>query len=168
MWAHASAADRRTVNGLTRFATPRMPTNEEHLRKLERMYHAAPINRLYQPVIRVNDGTAEIDVPVKPEFFHAAHALHGSAYFKALDDAAFFAVSSLVTDVFVLTASFTIYLTRPVSEGPLRAVGRVVHRSRNLFLAEAELHDGRQRQVARGSGSFMRSTIALSADVGYA
>ena len=117
-----------------------MPTDEEHLRKLERMYHVAPINHLYQPVIRVDDGTAEIDVPV----------------------------SSLVTDVFVLTASFTIYLTRPVSEGPLRAVGRVVHRSRNLFLADAELHDVRQRQVARGSGSFMRSAIALTADLGYA
>jgi acyl-coenzyme A thioesterase PaaI-like protein len=49
----------------------------------------------------------------------------------------------------------------------MRAIGRVVHRSRNLFLAEAELHDGRQRQVARGSGSFMRSAIALSADLGY-
>ena len=145
-----------------------MHTDEEHFRKLERMYHDAPINRLYQPVIRVEDGRAEIDVPVKPEFFHAAHALHGSAYFNALDDAAFFAVSSVVTDVFVLTASFTVYLTRPVTEGVLHAVGRVVHRSRNLFLAEAELRDGQQRQVGRGSGSFMRSAIALSADLRYA
>jgi acyl-coenzyme A thioesterase PaaI-like protein len=68
-------------------------------------------------------------IPVRPEFFHAAHAVHGSVYFKALDDAAFFAVNSLVTDVFVLTASYNLYLTRPVTEGALRAVGRVVHRS---------------------------------------
>ena len=134
---------------------------------LERMYHDAPINRLYHPVIRVEDGRAEIDVPAKPEFFHAAHALHGSCYFKAMDDAAFFAVSSVVTDVFVLTASFTVYLTRPVTEGILHAVGRVVHRSRTLFLAEAELHDGQRRQVGRGSGSFMRSAIALSSELGY-
>jgi hypothetical protein len=35
---------------------------------------------------------------VRPDFFHAAHAVHGSVYFKALDDAAFFAVASLVQE----------------------------------------------------------------------
>jgi uncharacterized protein (TIGR00369 family) len=141
--------------------------DEEHFRKLERMYHGAPINRFFEPKIRIANGTADLRMSVKPDFFHAAHAVHGSVYFKALDDAAFFAVSSLVTDVFVLTASYNIYLTRPVTEGVLQASGRVVHRSRSLFLAEAELLDAEQRQVARGSGSFMRSRIALTAQVGY-
>jgi acyl-coenzyme A thioesterase PaaI-like protein len=77
------------------------------------------------------------------------------------------AVSSLFTDVLVLTASFNIYLTRPVTEGVLRASGRVIHRSRSLILAEAELVDGKERQVARGSVSFMRRTVALTAAVGY-
>ena len=146
----------------------RMQIDEEHFRKLERMYHGAPINRYFQPTLRVSQGSAELQMPVKPDLFHAAHALHGSVYFKALDDAAFFAVSSLVADVFVLTASYNIYLTRPVTEGVLRASGRVVHSSRKLFLAEAELVDAQERLVARGSGSFMRSTIALTPQVGYA
>ena len=145
-----------------------MQSDEEHFRKLERMYHGAPINRLYEPTIRIASGVTELEMPVKPELFHAAHALHGSVYFKALDDAAFFAVSSLVTDVFVLTASYNVYLTRPVTKGVLRASGRVVHSSRNLFLAEAELFDEEKRVVGRGSGSFMRSTIALTPQVGYA
>jgi len=140
----------------------------EHFRKLERLYHGAPINQFYRPALTVSHGAAELVIPVRPEFFHAAHAVHGSVYFKALDDAAFFAVNSLVTDVFVLTASYNLYLTRPVTEGALRAVGRVVHRSRQLFLAEAELFDTEGRQVGRGSGSFMRSTIPLTPDVGYA
>ena len=145
-----------------------MDVPEEHFRKLERMYHqAAPINRFYSPTLTVSHGAAELCIPVRPEFFHAAHAVHGSVYFKALDDAAFFAVNSLVTDVFVLTVSFNLYLTRPVTGGTLSAIGRVVHRSRNLFLAEAEVRDGEERQVARGSGSFMRSKIALGPDVGY-
>ena len=144
-----------------------MPANEEHYRRLERMYHAAPINRYFRPTLSVSSAAATILLPVRPEFFHAAHAVHGSVYFKALDDAAFFAANSLVPDVFVLTASYNLYLTRPVSEGTLRAEGRVVHRSRSLFLAEAELFDSDDRQVGRGSGSFMRSTIALTPDVGY-
>jgi uncharacterized protein (TIGR00369 family) len=132
------------------------------------MYAQAPINDYFRPTIRVSEGRADVTIPVRPDFFHAAHAVHGSVYFKALDDAAFFAVASLVQDVFVLTVSYTVYLTRPVSQGEIRAVGRVVHGSKNLFIAEAELLDRDARQVGRGSGSFMRSTIPLSAEVGYA
>ena len=139
----------------------------EHFRKLERMYHGAPINEYYRPRLTVGEGRAELEIPVRPEFFHAAAAVHGSVYFKALDDAAFFAVNSLVTDVFVLTVSYNIYLTRPVSEGVLLAKASVVHRSRQLFIADAELFDQHARQVARGSGSFMRSQIALTPEIGY-
>ncbi len=131
------------------------------------MYHAAPVNQFFRPVLRVDEGRAELEIPVREEFFHAAAAVHGSVYFKALDDAAFFAVNSLVTDVFVLTVSFNIYLTRPVSEGVLRARASVVHRSRQTFIADAELFDQNARQIARGSGSFMRSQIALTAEIGY-
>jgi len=131
------------------------------------MYHAAPINEYYRPTLVVREGEAELEIPIRPEFFHAAAAVHGSVYFKALDDAAFFAVQSLVADVFVLTVSFNIYLTRPVSEGTLRSRASVVHRSRQLFIAEAELLDDRSRSIARGSGSFMKSQIALTPAIGY-
>jgi acyl-coenzyme A thioesterase PaaI-like protein len=83
-----------------------MTTNEEHYRTLEKMYASAPCNGYYAPEIHVSHGNAEVVIPVQPKFFHAAGATHGSVYFKALDDAAFFAVSSLVTDVFALTVSF--------------------------------------------------------------
>ena len=141
--------------------------SEEHYRKLERMYASAPINEYYRPVLRVSEGAATVEIPIRPDFFHAAHAVHGSVYFKALDDAAFFAVNSLVPDVFVLTVTYNVYLTRPLSEGTLRASGRVVHQSRQLYIAEAELFDHRGKQAGRGSGTFMKSTIALTPDVGY-
>ncbi len=66
--------------------------NPEHFRKLERMYSLAPINRYFNPKILVDAGYAEICIPIRPEFHHAANAVHGSVYFKAMDDAAFFAV----------------------------------------------------------------------------
>lgn len=142
-------------------------SSDEHFRKLERLYATAPINAFFLPRLSVGAGRAEVSIPVRPDFFHAAHAVHGSVYFKALDDAAFFAVNSLVTDVFVLTVTYNVYLTRPVTAGVMTATGRVVNRSRNLFIAEAELVDDRGRSVGRGSGSFMRSAIPLSPDVGY-
>ena len=144
-----------------------MAVDPEHFRKLERMYHSAPINAFFRPALTIGEGEAELEIAVRPEFFHAASAVHGAVYFKALDDVAFFAVNSLVTDVFVLTVSFNLYLTRPISEGTMRAKARVTHRSRQLFLAEGEVLDGEGRLIARGSGSFMRSTITLSAEIGY-
>jgi uncharacterized protein (TIGR00369 family) len=145
-----------------------MTISPEHFRKLERMYAGAPINRYYAPRLTIAEGTTELVIAVKPDFFHAAGAIHGSVYFKALDDAAFFAANSLVDDAFVLTVSFNVYLTRPVSSGELIAKGRVVHQSRQLLVAESEAFDSQGRQVARGSGSFMRSQVRLAAEIGYA
>ncbi len=142
-------------------------SNEEHFRKLERMYARAPINEYFQPDLHISEGRAEFILPVRRDLFHAAGGVHGAVYFKALDDAAFFAVNSLVEDVFVLTVSFTVYLTRPISSGEMRATARVVHRSQRLFVAEAEVVDSKGRQIARGSGTFMRSNVALSPEIGY-
>ena len=139
----------------------------EHFRKLERMYLSAAINAYYAPTISIGEGSAEVTIAVRPEFFHAAGAVHGAVYFKLLDDAAFFAANSLVDDWFLVTVSFNLYLTRPVAEGQMRAVGRVVHHSRRLFIAEAELTDASGREIARGSGTFMRSAIPLASVPGY-
>jgi uncharacterized protein (TIGR00369 family) len=131
------------------------------------MYSTARINAFFSPTLTISEGAAQIVVPVRPDFFHAAHAVHGAVYFKMLDEAAFFAVNSLVEDVFVLTVTFNLYLTRPVTAGILTATGRVVHASKRLYLAESLLSDEQGKELARGSGSFMKSQIALSADLGY-
>lgn len=141
--------------------------DEEHFRKLERAYASAPINRFFKPRLHVGDGVAEIRLDVLPEFLHAAGAAHGSVYFKALDDATFFAANSLIPDVFVLTASFNIQFVRPISAGSMTATARAVHRSRRVVLAEGVLEDDSGRQLARGSGLFMPSDIELNAEIGY-
>jgi len=142
-------------------------SDDEHYRKLERMYASAPINDFFRPVMQVSEGRAVISMKVRRDFFHAANAVHGALYFKALDDAAFFAVNSLVPDRFVLTVSLNAYLIRPISEGEVRAVGQVVHRSRRLFVAESQLFDSAGNEIARGSGTFVPSSIPLSPQVGY-
>lgn len=140
---------------------------EDHYRKLERMYLSAPLNDFYRPTIRVDRARSEITVPVNEHLFHAAGAVHGSAYFKMLDDAAWFAVNSLVTDEFVLTTTFNVYLTRPVSSGLLRSVGQVVNEGRTRWIAEAVVYDSEGRDVGRGSGSFVKSGRTLGPDIGY-
>jgi uncharacterized protein (TIGR00369 family) len=137
-----------------------------HHAALETMYVRAPINQFFRPSIHIGHASAEIRMSIRADMHHAAHAAHGAVYFKLLDDAAFFAVQSLVSDVFVLTTGFTLYLLAPVADGEMVATGNVVHQSKRLFLGEATIAvDG--QVVARGNGTFVRSAIRLDERVGY-
>jgi len=129
--------------------------------------HSVPFIELTGLKAVVKKGQAEMILPVKEEFFHAAGAMHGALYFLALDNAAFFAVNSLVEDVFVLTTSFTTYITRPVSEGTVKAIGKVVYQNKSQFIAESVLYDSNDNEIARANGVFVRSKIPLSEKLGY-
>ena len=140
---------------------------EEHYRKLEHMYASARSQEHFTNQIRVSEGEARLTLPVSEKYFHAANAVHGHVYFKVMDDVAFFAANSMVTGHFVLTSSFTTYLTRPINKGSLHGVGRVVHRSKNLIIAEAVVTNDEGKEIARGSGTFMKSSLPLTEDIGY-
>ncbi len=142
-------------------------TSEQHYRCLESMYQAAPINKIFPPVMTVSEGEAVIEIELSSEFFHSAGAVHGSVYFKVLDDSAFFAANSLEADLFVLTSSFTTYITRPVSSGKMRAVGRVVNKNRSQWIVESVVFDSENREIARGNGIFVRSKVLLKDAAGY-
>jgi len=141
---------------------------EKHYRALEKMYLSAPINRFYNPRISVSNESAEIEIDVNEELFHVARAVHGSVYFKMLDDAAFFAANSIEKDYFVLTVSFTIYLTRPISAGCMKSIGKVVNKINTQIIAEAIVYDGQGRELGRGSGIFVRGKLPLADAMGYA
>src|SRR3546814_10874433 len=95
-------------------------------------------------------GTSRIDFTIEPRHFHAAGAAHGTSYFKMLDDAAFYAANSLVTDRFLLTTAFTLLFTKPLREGPVTAEGRWVSGQRRVFVAEARLIDAAGEEAAGG------------------
>lgn len=139
-----------------------------HFRALERLYASAPINGLFHSRLTIpSGGQSRIDFSVEPEHFHAAGAAHGTLYFKMMDDAAFYAANSLVTDRFLLTTAFNLLFTRPLRPGPIVAEGRWLSGKRRVFVAEARLVDGDGEEVGRGTGTFMRSTIPLAGLPGY-
>ena len=140
----------------------------EHFRALEALYRAAPVNRLFESTLElVEEGFARIHFNVAGDSFHAAGAAHGTIYFKMLDDAAFYACNSLVTDRFLLTTAFNLNFTRPLRAGPVVAEGRWISGRRRVFVGEARLIDCDGEEAARGTGTFMRSHIALSSLPGY-
>ena len=140
-----------------------------HHRALERLYASAPINARFASRLDVlGEGSARITFEVTEASYHAAGAAHGTIYFKMLDDAAFYAANTLVTDRFLLTTSFNLHFTKPVRAGTVVAEGRWVSGRRRVFVAESRLVDAEGDEIGRGTGTFMRSRIALSSLPGYA
>lgn len=141
---------------------------QEHHRALERLYASAPVNTLFVSRIEIPDqGLARISFEVDPRHFHAAGAAHGTLYFKMLDDAAFYAANTLVTDRFLLTTAFNLHFTRPLKRGRVVAEGRWISGRRRVLVAESRLVDEDGEEVGRGTGTFMRSHIALAGLPGY-
>ncbi len=139
-----------------------------HCAALEGLYATAPVNQHFKSAIEIPEpGLCRIRFEVGKDLFHAAGAVHGSAYFKMLDDAAFYAANSLVPDRFLLTTAFNLFFTRPLQAGPVIAEGRWVSGRKRVFVAEARLIDDGGDEAARGTGTFMRSAIPLHTLQGY-
>lgn len=139
-----------------------------HWRALERLYQAAPINRLFASQLEIiEEGAARIRFTIDESVYHAAGAAHGTIYFKMLDDAAFYAANTLVSDRFLLTTSFNLHFTKPIRAGEAIAEGRWISGRKRVLVAEARIVDSEGEEIGRGTGTFMRSRIPLSSLAGY-
>lgn len=135
----------------------------EHFERLKTMYSLAPIHNFYEGIeLIVSENKAEIILPIDQRYFHGGMSTHGSVYFKVLDDAAYFACQSVITDFFIVTTNFSINLLRPITGGTIRAVGEIDFVSANLFTASAKLYDERGKLCATGQGQFLKSKLSLA------
>ena len=132
-----------------------------HYEMLENLYVSAPVNQALDLEIKVTEGEALIKQKITLEHCHSMGAMHGSYAFKCLDDACYFAANSLESEYFMLTTDYHIRLIRPVTPktGYVQAIGRVVSRSKRLMICEGVLTDSQGREIARGTGSFMASSM---------
>src|SRR5690348_6304771 len=139
-----------------------------HFAALEALYASAPVNALFPSTLTITgEGRSRIEFTVDDRVHHAAGAAHGTIYFKMLDDAAFYAANSLVSDRFLLTTAFNLHFTKPIRGGEVVAEGRWISGKRRVFIAESHLVDAEGEEIGRGTGTFMRSHIALSGLAGY-
>ena len=143
--------------------------NQDHYSRLERMYLKAKVNtHIYDTTsCKISNKKAEVSLIVSEKYFHGLNAIHGSVYFKLLDDAAFFAVNSIVKDVFVLTTSFNINIIRSVNKGKITAKGEIKFKSRDLFVGQATLYNEQGKEIGFGTGNFVKSKVKLSEGIGY-
>ena len=151
--------------GRRQLGTTRKEVSPEHLKRLNKLYGVAPINGLFnEHVIEfAADGSTSIKFSPKKEHCHTMQSLHGSGYFKLLDDAAFFAAQALDEENFIFTTSFNTYLVRAAAIGvPLISQGRVISAGKTLLIAESRLIEEESgKLVATGSGTFQKSPHAV-------
>ena len=141
---------------------------EAQFRRLEALYRSAPVNRQFESTIEITGpGLARIRFKVDEASFHAAGAAHGTVYFKMLDDAAFYAANSLISDRFLLTTAFNLHFTRPMRSGEAIAEGRWISGRRRVMIGDAHIIGPDGEEAARGTGTFLRSHIPLSSLPGY-
>ncbi len=147
---------------------PEAAGESAHFRALESLYVQAPVYGLFRSKLEIVEaGFARIRFEVEEGLFHAAGAAHGTLYFKMMDDAAFYACNSMVSDRFLLTTAFNLNFTRPLKSGPVTAEGRWASGRRRVLVGDARLIDAGGEEAARGTGTFMRSHIPLSSLDGY-
>lgn len=134
----------------------------QHYRALENLYLSAPINTIFPPTIEVSDRRAEISLEVKPEYCHSGKALHGSVYFKLLDDSSAFAAYSCGGEFMMLTKSYTVDFMRPVLNGRVTAIGEVTRIDGRKHFTESVLYDAQGKVAAKGHGLFLPGRIKFT------
>ena len=140
---------------------------KEHFTKLENMYLSDSSNNLYEPGIRLSEGSADVLIPMKKKFSDPAGTVKSPVCYKAMADAATLAVNATVANVIVKAVAFSIYMTEAVPKDLLIARGRFVGVSGDHFMAESLLTDSEGVEIARGNGTFVAGETELSPKIGY-
>lgn len=119
-------------------------------------FHLKGFNALLgMQVDKIENGVAELTVPIKPGLLNSAATVHGGALASMADCAAGAAAFSTVPiDQHCITTDLHMTYMKSVSEGVLRCVGNVIHQSRRKLAVEASIHQG-EALIAKAQVSFM-------------
>lgn len=104
----------------------------------------------------VGDGTASFEMPVSSQHYNPNGVVHGGAITSIADSAMGFAVySTLAPGENFTTAEIHVNFLRPatVESGTLRSTGRVVHRGRQVAVAQADVTDSQGQLIASASST---------------
>ena len=135
--------------------------DNNHLKNLINIYNIAPINKFYKPKIDLSLGKSTVEIEIKNKFFHTGGSVHGSVYFKMLDDAAYFASQTYEKKYFLYTVNLQVNFLKPIFQGKIISRGKLLKKDSNKFISKAKLFDNEGDEVANGEGIFVKSDIFL-------
>ncbi|MFK7845241.1 MAG: hypothetical protein AB8G77_08065 [Rhodothermales bacterium] len=134
---------------------------DKQLARLVKFFTEAPSSRYTSEDISITFGEARIKYDPVHEDYDATGSIDRAVYGKLMLDAATLAAGTLIEDRFVVNESFNLYAMKPMTEGKLIAVARLIHAQENRYTVEVRLLDVQGRSVASGHGSFSLSRKAF-------
>lgn len=143
--------------------------SHDHFQALIALFNAAPINqKIYESSkLKISEGRAEYFLNIESQYFHGGEALHGSVYFKMLDDTAYFAAASQETEFFLVTKNYEIDFLRPVKVERLKATAEVQNEQGREITVEARLFNEQEKLVGKGRGVFVPTSTRLESLANY-
>ncbi len=107
-------------------------------------------------ITEAEPGRVVLELEAGPRHRHGGGVVQGGVITQIADAAMGMSLATLQEDgVWNTTIELKINFLRPVVEGRLRAVGRVVEMKQTLLFSEADVLDDRDRLVARASSTCM-------------
>jgi uncharacterized protein (TIGR00369 family) len=102
-------------------------------------------------------GVAVLSMKLRDDHMRNGRIAHGGAVATLIDSAMAFAIIPLLGEnEHSLTVDLTIHYLRPVSEGPARAIARVVRAGKRVITVSAELFDANEKLAATAISTYLR------------
>ena len=141
---------------------------DDHYRSLIDMYLGAEVQKKYPGIqLEIQNNAAAVSLDVDSSYHHAGGYLHGSVYFRILDDACYFAFMSNEKEYFYVTRSFTIDYLRPYKEGRIIAKSTEIRRVGDDYHVDGIVYSEEGKELAKGTGIFSKSRVKLNPEIGY-
>jgi uncharacterized protein (TIGR00369 family) len=105
----------------------------------------------------VSNGTATLALNIRKELTQNHGVVHGGAIASLIDSATAFAIISLLEPKEkVTTVDLTISYLRPLTDGRVTALARVVRAGRRLFVVSAEVKDSAGKLAATALSTYIK------------
>ena len=136
---------------------------QRRARTLVEFFALAPMKQTFGMTLRYDEnGDALFDMPYKEALCHAMKDTHGGAIATLIDNAGWFTAATRY-DHWISTAEMTVRLYEPAHREDLHAVGHIVRVGKRMCSTTMEVRTPSGRLVATGAGTFVVSSIALTA-----
>ncbi len=122
----------------------------------EKRYPFPYAETLGMRLVKVEPGYAELEIELDRRHRNTIGTVHGGVYASLADTALGIAHGSLLGEGEIsTTVDLQITFLRPLTEGAMRAVGRVIRHGRNLTYVECDVTDAEGRLAARATSTCM-------------
>ena len=124
--------------------------------KLISDYLDHPMHKDLRLNLTYKKGVAKLVLDVMPQNLNLVGILHGSFFFKLMDDACFFSIMTINNVLFVATSNFSVTYFRPVLKGKITATASVIESSDFKYFCQCIIVNEFDDKIASGSGTFIK------------